>query len=114
MLTITRDELFALLNDTAGWTVTTTTVDGPYIVDEGLESRAIRTIAFHVASGLEIVTYCNLMDERGNMWTEAEDYEPLLMNARQPDGSRFESYEMEELVPMHLQAMGTTAETQLR
>lgn len=113
-LTLTRDELFAILTDEpSNWGTATVTVDGPYTTDEGFESRAIRTIAYHAATGLEVVTYCNLMNDGRNVWTEEEDYEPLLMNARQPDGSRYESYEMEQLIPMYLQAMGTTADTVL-
>lgn len=113
-LFLTRDELFTiLLAEPAAWTVSTVTVDGPYTTDEGFESRAIRTIAYHAASGLEVVTYCNLMDDGRTMWTEEEDYEPLHVNARQPNGSRYEDWDLLPLVPSYLQALGTTAETQL-
>ena len=113
-LTLTRDELFAILTDEpSNWATATVTVDGPYTTDEGFESRAIRTIAYHAATGLEVVTYCNLMDDGRNVWTEEEDYEPLHVNAGRPDGSWYQEWELLPLVPSYLQAMGTTADTVL-
>ena len=113
-LTLNRDELFAILTDEpCTWATATVTVDGPYTTDEGFESRAIRTIAYHRASGLEVVTYCNLMDDGSTVWTEEEDYEPMFVNARRPDGSRYEEWDLLPLVPAYLQAMGTTADTVL-
>lgn len=114
VISLTRDELATILNDEpANWNVKTVTVDGPYVSDDGIEGRAIRTIALHIPTGVEVITYANLCSDGIDSWTEDEGYEPIVTNARQVHGAHYEDYELVHLIPMHLQAMGTTASTVL-
>ena len=114
LIKLTRDELADILNDEpASWNVKTVTVDGPYVDNDGIEGRAIRTIALHIPTGVEVITYANLCSDGIDTWMEDEDYEPVITNARQVHGAHYEDYDLMRLIPLHLQAMGTTAETQI-
>lgn len=106
---LTTEALLDILSDTNNWSVATRVVDGPYIGDDGIEGRMIQRMAVHVITGLEIVTYANLLSDGQHAWTEAEDYDPIelnAINADNADGWWSVEWLVNDAVPMRLQAIG--------